>query len=85
MQVHSKAITVPGRALAGVISEMKTALPAESYQLLDSYHQDVVSYLKAMSTDDAQNAPDSTLQTQLQAKLIDLKALDQIGGNSPVH
>ena len=61
---------------------MKTTIPAESYQLLDSYHQDVVSYLKAMSTDAAQDAP--TLHTQLQAKLTDLKTLEQIGG-SAIH
>lgn len=74
LQVHSKAITIPGRALAGVIAELKAAMP-ESHQLLDSFHQDVVACLKAMSANDAQNNNTNELQTRLEGKLEDLKAL----------
>lgn len=82
LQVHNRAITMPGRALAGVIAEMKSDLPIESSQLLDSFHQDVVSYLKAMSADDAQKEGNAALQSRLQDKLTDLKALGHAGANN---
>lgn len=79
--MHSKAITVPGRALAGIIAEMKAAIPAESYTLLEDYHQAVVSYLKALSADAAQSTDRTPLQTQLQGKLAEIKALVNVGSN----
>ena len=75
LQVHSKAITMPGRALAGVITDMKTEIPAESYQLLEDYHQAVVLHLKALSADGAQNGDKTPSQAQLLDKLSELKAL----------
>ncbi|KAL0031439.1 hypothetical protein WJX77_000485 [Trebouxia sp. C0004] len=42
MQVHGKAVTVPGRALAGIISNLKGTLEPGDFDLLQSYHQTVV-------------------------------------------
>lgn len=65
---------MPGRALSGVIAHLKVAMP-DSHQLLDTFHQNVVAYLKAMSSDEAQNAAGHELQTRLHEQLADLKSL----------
>ena len=73
--MHSKAITVPGRALAGVIAEMKAAIPAESYSLLEDYHQAVVAHLKTLSADSTQSTDSTAFLAQPQGKLAEIKAL----------
>ncbi|BDA42327.1 E3 UFM1-protein ligase 1 homolog [Coccomyxa sp. Obi] len=60
MQVHGCAVSVPGRALSGVIEGLKGGLSEETYDLLFNFHADVVNMLK--SGDGAQSA-------QLQEKL----------------
>ncbi len=75
MQVHGKAVTVPGRSLAGIISSLKDSMEPDSFDLLQSYHQMVVNHLRAMSTESNSSAEVKTMQDQLANKLGSLKGL----------
>ena len=46
-QVHNCAVSIPGRALGGVIEGLKKELPESVYAALSTFHADVVSLLKA--------------------------------------
>lgn len=46
-QVHSCAVSIPGRALGGVIEGMKKHLPEDVYSIASNFHRDVVTLLKA--------------------------------------
>ena len=46
-QVHGCALSVPGRALGGVIEGLKQGLPEGVHALLAGFHAGVVGYLKA--------------------------------------
>ena len=70
-QVHCKAITVPGRALAGIISCLKADLEPEAFDLLQSFHQQVVNHLRAVS------AQDPSVGSELVAKQEEL--VDKLG------
>ena len=75
MQVHGKAVSVPGRALAGIISSLKGSMEPDSFELLQLYHQMVVNYLRATSSA-SKSAPEvETMQQQLADKLESVKAL----------
>lgn len=75
MQVHGKAITVPGRALAGIIADLKTSLESDSFELLQSYHQLVVNHLRAMSAETSSEPELEFMQEQLAAKLQAVKSM----------
>ena len=47
MQVHHSAVSIPGRALGGVIQALKPDLPEPGYAVISKFHMDVVSLLKA--------------------------------------
>ncbi|DBB10622.1 TPA: hypothetical protein ACH3X3_007133 [Trebouxia sp. C0006] len=77
MQVHGKAVTVPGRALAGIISNLKGTLEPGDFDLLQSYHQTVVSHLRAVSSDGSSSREVEAIQEQLFTNLPLLKALNR--------
>ncbi|KAA6426767.1 MAG: hypothetical protein FRX49_03092 [Trebouxia sp. A1-2] len=81
MQVHGKAVTVPGRALAGVISSLKGSLEPKDFDLLQSYHQTVVSHLRAIS-DGSSSTEVDVIQEKLSTNLPLLKALNRNDNNS---
>lgn len=81
MQVHGKAVTVPGRALAGVISSLKGSLEPGDFDLLQSYHQTVVSHLRAIS-DGSSSTEVDVIQEKLSTNLPLLKALNRNDNNS---
>ena len=45
-QVHGKATSIPGKALAGVIALLEPDLPAKQFQQLDEFHSMVVERLR---------------------------------------
>lgn len=47
LQVHSCSVSIPGRALGGVIEGMRKDLPEEVYSIVTRFHSDVVTLLKA--------------------------------------
>lgn len=75
LQVHAKAITVPGRALAGIIADLRTSLEPDSFDLLQSYHQLVVNHLRAMSAEASPEPELEVTQEQLAAKLQAVKSI----------
>ncbi len=46
-QVHNCAVSIPGRALGGVIEGLRKDLPEDVYGTVSTFHADVVSLLKA--------------------------------------
>ena len=52
--MHGCVVSVPGRALSGVVACLKGGLSEETHDLLTSFHADVVSMLK--SSDGSQPA-----------------------------
>lgn len=82
LQAHGKAVSVPGRALAGIITHLKASLDPESYDLLQSYHQLVVSHLRALSTDTSSAQELDEMQEQLAAKLQGVKSMAGVDGKS---
>jgi len=77
VQVHGKAVTVPGRALAGIISNLKGTLEPGDFDLLQSYHQTVVSHLRAVPSDGSSSPEVEAIQEQLFTNLPLLKALNR--------
>ena len=75
LQVHGRAVTVPGRALAGIIASLKTSLEPDCFELLQAFHQQVVSHLRAMSTEAASATANGEMQDQLAARLGALKSM----------
>ena len=75
LQVYSKAVTVPGRALAGIISNLKASIEADAFDVLHAYHQMVVSHLRAMSSGSSSEPEVKAMQDQLSDRLDSLKAL----------
>ena len=75
LQVHGKAVTVPGRALAGIITNLKDSLDPEASELLQSYHQLVVNFLRSLSSDTSLSPKAHALQEKLAAKLPVLKSV----------
>ncbi|KAL3152351.1 hypothetical protein ABBQ32_001414 [Trebouxia sp. C0010 RCD-2024] len=75
MQVRGKAITVPGRALAGIIAGLRTSLESDSFELLQSYHQLVVNHLRAMSAETPSEPELGVMQEQLATKLQAIKSM----------
>ena len=75
LQVYSKAVTVPGRALAGIISNLKACIDPEAFDVLHAYHQLVVSHLRAMSSGSSSDPEVKAMQEQLSDRLDSLKAL----------
>ena len=75
LQVYSKAVTVPGRALAGIIANLKANLEPEAFNVLHAYHQLVVSHLRAMSSGSSGDPEVKAMQEQLSDRLDSLKAL----------
>lgn len=53
LQVHGCAVSVPGRALGGVIEGLRGGLSEEAFALLTAYHAGVVSLLKAGDSPEA--------------------------------
>ena len=47
LQVHSCSVSIPGRALGGVIEGLRKDLPEEVYSMVSGFHSDVVTLLKA--------------------------------------
>ena len=47
VQVHNCAVSIPGRALGGVIEGLKKDLPDDVYGAVSTFHVDVVNLLKA--------------------------------------
>ena len=47
VQVHHSAVSVPGRALGGVIQALRNDLPEPGHAVLSDFHMDVVALLKA--------------------------------------
>jgi hypothetical protein len=81
LQVHQKAVSVPGRALAGVINKLKgtgssdtTSVPEADYRLLIEYHSLVVAWLKAQSGAAGEDET-TALKQQLDSKSAQLKGL----------
>lgn len=74
-QVRGKAITVPGRALAGIIAGLRTSLESDSFELLQSYHQLVVNHLRAMSAETPSEPELGVMQEQLATKLQAIKSM----------
>lgn len=58
--MHNCAVSVPGRALSGVIASLKDELSEETFELLSSFHADVVNMLKSR---------DGSYEAELQEKL----------------
>lgn len=81
LQVHGKAVSVPGRALAGIITHLKASLEPDSFGLLQSYHQLVVDHLRAMSAETSSEPELSTMQEQLKAKLHSIKSMVGVEGD----
>ena len=79
--MHGKAVSVPGRALAGIIAHLKASLEPDSFDRLQSYHQLVVNHLRAMSAETSSEPELSTMQEQLTAKLPSIKAMVGVEGN----
>jgi len=48
-QATGKLISVPGKAITGVLTELEGELGAETFQLVMGFHQDVVAYIRARS------------------------------------
>lgn len=82
LQVHGKAVSVPGRALAGIITHLKASLQPDSFELLQSYHQLVVNQLRAMSAETSSESDLGTMQEQLAAKLHSVKSMVGVGGST---
>ena len=85
LQVHGKAVSVPGRALAGIITHLKASLEPDSFDLLQSYHQLVVNHLRAMSAETSSDSEVGTMQEQLAAKLQSVKSMVGVGGDTQLH
>ena len=51
-QVHGKATSIPGKALAGVIALLKSDLPAEQFQQLNEFHSMVVERLRQQNSEE---------------------------------
>lgn len=66
---------MPGRALAGIIADLKTSLESDSFELLQSYHQLVVNHLRAMSAETSSEPELEFMQEQLAAKLQAVKSM----------
>ena len=81
MQVHNCAISIPGRALNGVIDSLKGGLDEAVFSLVSSFHADVVSLLKAPGPEGGADA--AALQERLQQRLPDLVAAAK--GNQKPH
>ena len=47
MQVHHSAVSIPGRALGGVIQALRNNLPEHAHAVVSKFHMDVVNLLKA--------------------------------------
>ena len=47
MQVYHSAVSIPGRALGGVIQALRKDLPEPGYAVISRFHTDVVNLLKA--------------------------------------
>ena len=47
VQVHHNAVSIPGRALGGVIQALRNDLPDPSHAVVSKFHMDVVNLLKA--------------------------------------
>jgi len=50
--VHGKATSIPGKALAGVISLLKADLPAERFKQLNDFHSMVVDRLRLQNSEE---------------------------------
>ena len=68
-----RIVSVPGKVITGVISRLESAgLPEGAHELMLSFHQDVVAYLKSKSAD---GGPDQEALERLEEALPKLKAL----------
>lgn len=65
LQAAGKAISIPGKALAGVIDQLKGALPSEQFSQLAEMHKLVVNDLR--SQDNEQNPRLLVLMPSLKA------------------
>lgn len=75
-----RLVSVPGRALGGVLQRLQLELPEPSYQLLQGFHDAVVESLKLASAEGAESAARAAaLGEQLAAQLPALKALAGLG------
>ena len=63
-------MSVPGRALGGVIEGLKQGLPEEVHALLVTFHAGVVGYLKAGGGEGA-----AEQRAQLEEQLVQLRAV----------
>ncbi|KAL3684082.1 hypothetical protein R1sor_002104 [Riccia sorocarpa] len=63
VQVHSRALQAPGRAMAAAVTRLKSGLSEESYQTLMAYHTSTVQLLsmQATSTSDVSSVVDLLL------------------------
>ncbi len=69
LQVHGCAVSVPGRALGGVIEGLREGLPEGVHALLAAFHAGVVAFLKAGGGEGA-----AAQSAQLEAQLPQLRA-----------
>lgn len=72
LQVHNAAISIPGRALSGVINSLKKGIDEDVFSLVSGFHADVVSLLKNSGSENDGSA--AALQERLQDKLPGLVA-----------
>mmetsp|Transcript_28665 Transcript_28665/g.68377 ORF Transcript_28665/g.68377 Transcript_28665/m.68377 type:complete len:806 (-) Transcript_28665:90-2507(-) len=70
-----KLVSLPGRAITGVLSIVEGRLPAAVHELVAEFHQGVVAYLKSKSVQ-----PDGTLLSKLEEMLPRLRAFCEEDG-----
>ncbi|CAD7705101.1 unnamed protein product [Ostreobium quekettii] len=71
-QIHNSAVSIPGKAIAGVLLSMKADMEEDAYLLLDEFHKLVVASLKEQSRS-APISPEEVAEV-LQVKLAMVKA-----------
>ncbi len=69
-------MSVPGRAIGGVLARLKAELPEDSYTAMAAFHEGVVEALKQGDDSDGQ------LQEKLAAQLPGIKALVGLGSGA---
>lgn len=72
--MHSCSVSIPGRALGGVIEGLRKDLPEEVYIMVSGFHSDVVTLLKAGG---AGQAPEVEQQLKDAKKQLSAAALEQ--------
>jgi hypothetical protein len=86
MKTCSRAVSIPGRAIGGVLAMLQPQLEAQQHELLQAFHEGVVASLKAAPGGGAaageQQQQQQQQQQRLAAQVPQLKALAGVGGGS---